>query len=195
MRRYQLFFIGSAFAISGAIGACSGDTTPGDGGGPETGPSDAKADKQPLPDAAGDAAPPVTPAGTQLAASDQIQIFGITTDDDVIYADGSSPGLYAVPSGRRNADENRLRLRRTSLASPARSFSFGRASTRRRASARFRFGRTAARSLRFPTRALRRPRCSALRRMARTSSSRRAPRTTPPTSSARTATARAKRRS
>jgi hypothetical protein len=73
-----------------------GDTTDaGDSGG---------GDVKPPKDSAGDVADggseaSVTPKGTELAPSDQIQIFGITDDDDVIYADGSNGNsVYAVPS-------------------------------------------------------------------------------------------------
>jgi len=99
MRRIQLFFIGGAFAIGGAIVACSGDNTQNDGGPGDGSVADVKPDKTPPPSDGGTDAPIVTPAGTELAASDQVQIFGITTDDDVIYADTTAGGLYAVAAG------------------------------------------------------------------------------------------------
>jgi hypothetical protein len=92
--------VSTAFAVSGAMQACGGDNNPTDGGPGDGTVPDAKPDHAQLPDTGGpDAAPPVTPAGSELASSDQVQIFGVTSDDDVIYADGSTPGLFAVPSG------------------------------------------------------------------------------------------------
>ena len=100
MTRFKLFLVGmgAMWVGAGALAACSGDNTQTDGGGPETG-----ADVKPKPDAqpgdAGGDVVLVTPKGTELAASDAIQIFGVTDDDDVIYADGSNANaLYAVPS-------------------------------------------------------------------------------------------------
>ncbi len=95
MRRSHLFLVSALVLGNVALAACSGDSTPNDGG------TDANAPDGKKPDAGGgdvavDAPPNVTPAGKQLAASDTVQIFGITTDGYVIYADSSTPGLYAA---------------------------------------------------------------------------------------------------
>ncbi len=103
MRRIHLSLIGVVFAANGLFAfACSGDSNPNDGG---TG--DAAPDGKPKPEAGGDTAvdapPPVTPAGKELAASDGAQIFGITTDGFVIYADVSANGLFAADVAGANA--------------------------------------------------------------------------------------------
>lgn len=101
MTRFKLFLVGmgAMCVAAGALAACGGDDSSTGDGGPEGG-----ADVKPKPDGGGTDAggdvTQVTPKGTELAPSDAIQIFGITDDDDVIYADGSNGNaLYAVPSG------------------------------------------------------------------------------------------------
>lgn len=105
MRRFQLFLISAAVvaAASASVTACSGDDNNTDAG------SDAaqdvfKKDVNNTNDAGGDAAPIVTPAGTELASSDGVQIFGVTTDNLVIYADASaSNALFAVSAAGGSA--------------------------------------------------------------------------------------------
>ncbi len=98
MKRSYLF-LGSILIIAGgSVMHCSGGDDSDAGGGdaaPDgTKPKDAATEKVIPPD---ELPPVVTPAGTQLAASNQIQIFGITTDGYVIYADNSAgASLYAV---------------------------------------------------------------------------------------------------
>jgi hypothetical protein len=91
--------MGAVWAGAGTLSACSGDdnTDAGDGGDAST-DAKVKPDVQ-TQDAGGDAPVQVTPKGTELAPTDGVQIFGVSDDDDVIYADGSqSNALYAVPS-------------------------------------------------------------------------------------------------
>ena len=99
MTRIKLFLVGvgAVWAATGALQACGGDSTQADAGDAGGGDVIQKKDVQ-VQDTGGDA-PFVKPAGTELTPSDGVQIFGVTDDDDVIYADGSqSNALYAVPS-------------------------------------------------------------------------------------------------
>ena len=100
MTRFKLFLvgIGAAWAATGALQACGGDSTQTDAGGNDAS-TDVPIKKDVQTTDVVDDIPVVHPAGTQLAASDGVQIFGVTADDDVIYADGSqSNAIFAVPS-------------------------------------------------------------------------------------------------
>jgi len=101
MKRFQLFLIGvsAIWAAGGSLAACGGDDQLTDAG--DSGGGDVKVKPDVQAGDAGDGGPIVVhPAGTELAPSDGIQIFGVTADDDVIYADGSQANaLFAVPSG------------------------------------------------------------------------------------------------
>lgn len=97
MRRlHQLFLVGAVFAANGLVAACSGDSSQSDAGPDVSVPKDAGKDVV-KPDAGDGAVTVITPAGTQLFSSDAIQVFGITTDDQVIFSDnGSGAALYAA---------------------------------------------------------------------------------------------------
>src|SRR5678816_961670 len=101
MTRFKLFLVGmgAMWLASGALAACGGDdstqTDASDGGG-----TDGKKPDVVQPQDTGTDVQNVKPNGTELAPSDGVQIFGVTDDDDVIYADNSQgQALYAVPSG------------------------------------------------------------------------------------------------
>ena len=97
MRRYLLLAaIPMAMMAAGSFTACSGGDDNGTGDASDANTPDVKKLPEAGLDGQAEAAPPVTPAGTQLAASDGIQIFGVTTDGQVIYADLISGGLFAV---------------------------------------------------------------------------------------------------
>jgi len=91
----SLALVSSILVLGGGLMRCSSDNTVTDGGTDVTTKPDTSKPDVNQPDTF---VPVVTPAGTQLAASNQIQIFGVTTDDQVIYADNGSAGgaLFAV---------------------------------------------------------------------------------------------------
>lgn len=97
MRRYLLLAaIPAAMLAAGSFTACSGDDNTGDAG--DAAPDVTKKDAGKL-DATEDTSPPVvvTPSGKQLYSSNIIQIFGVTSDNLVIFADNQNGGaLYAV---------------------------------------------------------------------------------------------------
>jgi hypothetical protein len=100
MTRFKLLLvgIGAVWAATGALQACGGDNSQPDAGDASATDAKPKPDVQQQ-DASGDGPQQVTPKGTELTPTDGVQIFGVTDDDDVIYADGSqSNALYAVPS-------------------------------------------------------------------------------------------------
>ena len=106
MRRYSLFLAPMVLALvaNGLSTGCSGDDKNGDAG---DGGTDApiKKDVATL-DAPQDNTPPpvVTPSGKQLFASNQVQIFGVTSDNQVIFADnGTGAALYAVDAAGTSA--------------------------------------------------------------------------------------------
>ena len=98
MRRYSLFLVpvlvmaGHAF-----VAGCSGDDNNGDAGDAgDGGPTKDVIQKDIVTQ---DQAPPVvvTPSGKQLYASNIVQVFGVTSDNMVIFADNGSGGqLYAA---------------------------------------------------------------------------------------------------
>ena len=97
MRRFQqLFLIGVVFAANGLVAACSGDSNPTTDAGQDAG-KDVVGKDVVSKDVVTEAGPVITPAGKQILSSDQVQIFGITTDDKVIYSDiGGGFTLYAA---------------------------------------------------------------------------------------------------
>ena len=104
MRRHLLLAAVPVLMMAGGtFMACSGgdDTSDaGDGGGPDV----VKKDVATLDVQNDNNVPVVTPAGKQLFASNVIQIFGVTSDNMVIFADNQSGGgLYAVDAAGTSA--------------------------------------------------------------------------------------------
>ena len=103
MRRSHLYLISAVvFGIAG-IAACSGDNSQTNDAGPDV-------IITPKPDAKQDGSqtdgnvPVITPNGHQIISSDSVQIFGITTDNFVIFSDnGSGAMLYAADAAGANA--------------------------------------------------------------------------------------------
>jgi hypothetical protein len=92
-----------AIASNGLVTACSGDDNGGDAG---DAASDAPIKKEASTlDVQQDTTPPVvvTPAGKQLYASNLVQVFGVTTDNLVIFGDnGTDSSLYAADATGTN---------------------------------------------------------------------------------------------
>ncbi len=90
----------AAAAAMSSLTNCNGDTSNNTDGG-DAGQTDAKPTKDVVQggDGGDGAVTVVTPAGKQLYASDKVQIFGITTDGFIIFADNGTAGsapLYAA---------------------------------------------------------------------------------------------------
>ena len=98
MNRYSLFLVPMMLAVgsNAFITACSGDdnNNPGDSGPDVVVKKDSGADVAPPPDGS----PTVPPQnGKQLFASDIVQVFGVTSDNMVVFANnGGGAELYAV---------------------------------------------------------------------------------------------------
>ena len=102
MTRFKLFLVGmgAMWLASGALAACGGDDSSNTDASDSGNTTDGKKPDVVQPQDTGTDVQNVKPNGTELAPSDGVQIFGVTDDDDVIYADNSQgQALYAVPSG------------------------------------------------------------------------------------------------
>jgi hypothetical protein len=102
MRRYQLFLVPILALAGNAFAGCSGDDNTTTDAGP-----DVIVKKDATFDVIGQDVPPpvvVTPNGKQLFSSNIIQIFGVTSDNYVIFADNTDGGkLYAADATGTNA--------------------------------------------------------------------------------------------
>lgn len=100
MKRSYIMF-GSILVATGAFTHCSSSPSTNDGGTDGTAPTKDSGKEVSTGQDAGSDAGNVTPAGTELYPSDDIQIFGVTTDGYVIFADSATTSvtpnaLYAV---------------------------------------------------------------------------------------------------
>ncbi|HSQ67264.1 MAG TPA: hypothetical protein VLM85_28810 [Polyangiaceae bacterium] len=90
----SLTLVSSLLVLGAGLMRCSSDNTATDAGTDATNKPDVVKPDVSQPDVY---VAPVTPAGALLALSDKIQVFGVTADDQVIYADGNAANaLFAV---------------------------------------------------------------------------------------------------